>query len=514
MPWTDVFRRLLPQSLRTQFVLAVGSLALLILAGGATAVYALRAVSITSQHLAEQRLVQMQLAQDMVRLTLLIERESFQLGNTESVESIRASYADIVNELHELDGLVDRIAAARDDITVLDLHQASQLFRNTANIVAQLREDALQSGRKKAPKQPFVPVQTSEQKFNSELHQQAGALVAAAQLQSGRYTQEYRREVNELADTSTRNQRLVTFLLAGGLLLVWLLTYQFLGKHVLVRLQQVSRHLRQSDAGDDLPVMPDRGNDEISEMARAVEQFKKDRQQLAQRTAQLEAANKELDEFSYSMSHDMRTPLRALDGFSKILLDEYGGKLDEDGKRLLNILRDNAKHMGRQMDDILRFLYLGRQKMEYVSVDVAELAKKLLAEMQHDFPLRAMRLDVQLLPSAWADRSMIRQVLRELFMNAIKFSPANGPVDIELGGMADADGINFYVKNRGVGFDMRYVNKLFRVFERVHPTGQYQGTGIGLAVVKRIIERHGGKVWAEGRVGEGATFHFSVPHRQ
>jgi signal transduction histidine kinase len=507
-------RRLLPQSLRTQFMLAVGGLALLILAGGVTAVYALRTVSITSQHLAEQRLVQMQHAQDMVRLTLLIERESYQLGSTESVDRIRANYADIVNQLHELDGLVDRLAAASDDITVLDLHQASQLFRNTANIVAQLREDALQSGRSKAPKQTFISAQSSEQIFSKELHQQAGALVAAAQLQSERYTQEYRREVSGLAETSTRNQRRVTFLLAGGLLLVWLLTYQFLGKHVLARLQRVSRNLRQSSAGDDLPGMPDQGNDEISEMARAVEQFKKDRQQLAQRTAQLEAANKELDEFSYSMSHDMRTPLRALDGFSKILLDEYSGKFDEDGKRLLNILRDNARHMGRQMDDILRFLYLGRQKMEYVSVDVAELATKLLAEMRLDFPSRAIRLDVNSLPLAWVDRSMIRQVLRELFMNAIKFSPADGPVDIELGGMSDAEGVTYYVKNRGVGFDMRYVDKLFRVFERVHPTGQYQGTGIGLAVVKRIIERHGGKVWAEGRVGEGATFHFSLPHRQ
>jgi signal transduction histidine kinase len=507
-------RRLLPQSLRTQFMLVVGGLALLILAGGATAVYALRTVSITSQHLAEQRLVQMQHAQDMVRLTLLIERESYRLGSTESVDRIRANYVDIVNELHELDGLVDRLAAASDDITVLDLHQASQLFRNTANIVAQLREDALQSGNRKGPKQTFISAQSSEQIFNNELHQQAGAMVAAAQLQSERYTQEYRREVNGLAETSTRNQRTVTFLLAGGLLLVWLLTFQFLGKHVLARLQRVSRNLRQSNAGDDLPGMPDQGNDEISEMARAVEQFKKDRQQLAQRTAQLEAANKELDEFSYSMSHDMRTPLRALDGFSKILLDEYGGKFDEDGKRLLNILRDNAKHMGRQMDDILRFLYLGRQKMEYVSVDIAELATKLLAEIQLDFPLRSMRLDVKPLPPAWGDLSMIRQVLRELFMNAIKFSPADGPVDIELGGISETGGVTYYVKNRGVGFDMRYVDKLFRVFERVHPTGQYQGTGIGLAVVKRIIERHGGKVWAEGQVGEGATFHFSLPYRQ
>jgi signal transduction histidine kinase len=507
-------RRLLPQSLRTQFMLAVGGLALLILAGGATAVYALRTVSITSQHLAEQRLVQMQHAQDMVRLTLLIERESYQLGSTESVDRIRANYADIVNELHELDGLVDRLAAASDDVTVLDLHQASQLFRNTANIVAQLREDALQSGRGKTPKQTFISAQSSEQIFKNELHQQAGAMVAAAQLQSERYTQEYRREVNGLAETSTRNQRWVTFLLAGGLLLVWLLTYQFLGKHVLARLHRVSNDLRQSNAGDELPEMPDQGNDEIGEMARAVEQFKKDRRQLAQRTAQLEAANKELDEFSYSMSHDMRTPLRALDGFSKILLDEYGGNFDEDGKRLLNVLRDNAKYMGRQMDDILRFLYLGRQKMEYVSVDVAELATKLLGEIQLDFPLRSMRLDVKSLPLAWGDRSMLRQVLRELFMNAIKFSPADGSVDIEMGAISDAVGVAYYVKNRGVGFDMRYVDKLFRVFERVHPTGQYQGTGIGLAIVKRIVERHGGKVWAEGQVGEGATFHFSLPHRQ
>jgi signal transduction histidine kinase len=512
MFWSDMRRSLLPQSLRTQFMLAVGGLALLILAGGVTAVYALRTVSISTQQLAEKRLVRMQQAQDMVRLTLLIERESYQLANTESVERIRASYADIVGELHELDVLVDSIAVAGDDVTVLDLHQANQLFRNTANILAQLREDEMQTGSRKKFNREFG--HSSEPAFNNELRQQAGAMVSAAQLQFERFTQEYRREVKELAQTALRNQRWVTVLLAGSLLLAWLLALQFLGKHVLARLQLVSRNLRQSGTGDEPPELAVQGNDEISEMARAVEQFKKDRKQLAQRTTQLEAANKELDEFSYSMSHDMRTPLRALDGFSKILLDEYGGKLDDDGKRLLNVVRDNAKHMGRQMDDILRFLYLGRQKIEYVAVDVAELATKIFAELQFDAPARRMHLNVGTLPMAWGDRSMIRQILRELFLNACKFSFPDSAVDVEVGGSSDANGTHYYVKNLGVGFDMRYVDKLFRVFERVHTTGQYEGTGIGLAVVKRIVERHGGKVWAEGQVGEGATFHFSLPHRQ
>jgi len=234
-------------------------------------------------------------------------------------------------------------------------------------------------------------------------------------------------------------------------------------------------------------------------------------QRVAQRTAQLEDANKELEEFSYSMSHDMRTPLRALDGFSKILLEEHNARLDDEGKRLLKVLRDNAQRMGRLVDDILRYLSIGRRKMEYGAVDIAGLASEICAEMQAAAPARRLRLVVGTLPPAWGDRAMMREVLQHLLSNALKFSAMGSEALVEISASAGEDESVYSVRDHGIGFDMRYADKLFRVFERVHPTGQYEGSGIGLAIVKRIVERHGGRVWAEGKVNEGATIYFALP---
>jgi len=235
---------------------------------------------------------------------------------------------------------------------------------------------------------------------------------------------------------------------------------------------------------------------------------------LAQRTQQLEAANAELEEFSYSMSHDLRTPLRAIDGYSKILTEEQGARLDDEGKRLLRAVSDNVQRMGRMIDDILRFLRMGRRKMEYGAIDVGALALEAFAQLQAAAPARRLCLEIGRLPAAWGDRAMVRQVMLDLLSNAIKFSPADAEAAVKLDGMAQGEENIYRVKDCGVGFDMRYVDKLFRVFERVHPTGQYEGSGVGLAIVKRIIERHGGRVWAESRVGEGATFHFTLPRKR
>ena len=234
-------------------------------------------------------------------------------------------------------------------------------------------------------------------------------------------------------------------------------------------------------------------------------------QRVKQRTAQLEATNKELEEFSYSMSHDMYIPLRALDGFSEILLEEHGANLDDEGKRLLKVLRDNAQRMGRLVDDILHFLNMGRQRMLFSRVDIAKLASDVFTELQAAAPAQCMRLEIGTLPSAWCDGDMIREVLQNLLSNAVKFSPTDGEAIIEVSGMAKNEENVYSVTDHGIGFDMRYADKLFRVFERVHPTGQYGGSGIGLAIVKRIITRHGGRVWAEGKVNEGATIYFALP---
>ncbi len=237
--------------------------------------------------------------------------------------------------------------------------------------------------------------------------------------------------------------------------------------------------------------------------------------QVARRTAELEAANRELEEFSYSMSHDMRAPLRAIDGYSKIVLDEHGAQLDDEGRRLQTAARRNAQRMGLLIDDILHFLKIRKQKMTAGDVDIATLAREAFAQLKGSAPAGSpLRLEVGALPPAWGDWDLMRQVVRNLLSNAVKFSTPERETVIEVGGRAEAQEDVYYVKDNGVGFDMRYADKLFKVFERVHPAGQYEGTAIGLAIVKRIVERHGGRVWAEGKVGEGATFYFSLPKRR
>ncbi|HEX8961597.1 MAG TPA: ATP-binding protein [Rhodocyclaceae bacterium] len=234
---------------------------------------------------------------------------------------------------------------------------------------------------------------------------------------------------------------------------------------------------------------------------------------VAERTAQLEAANKELEEFSYSMSHDMRTPLRAINGYAHILLEEHEERLDDDGRRLLHALAENAGRMGRLIDDILRFLGMARRHLRPAAFSMEVLAREAFAAAEAGAPERRLRLELRPLPPAWGDADMLRLVLNELFGNAAKFSPPEREAVIEMSGEAKGDENVYCVRDNGIGFDMRYADKLFKVFERVHPTGAYEGTGIGLAIVKRIVDRHGGRVWAEGSVGGGAAFHFSLPQR-
>ena len=235
--------------------------------------------------------------------------------------------------------------------------------------------------------------------------------------------------------------------------------------------------------------------------------------QVAQRTKALEGTNAELESFSYSVSHDLRAPLRAIHGFSRILLEDHNAKLDPEAQRLLAVIDQNTRRMGQLIDDLLAFSRLGRTDLSTGPVDMKELTQLVADEVQRGEAGRDGSLEIRIdpLPPARGDRGLLRQVISNLLLNAAKFTRGRPSATIEVGSQADGGQTVYYVKDNGAGFDARYADKLFGVFQRLHSTEQFDGTGVGLAIVKRIVQRHGGRVWAEGAVNQGATFYFTLP---
>jgi signal transduction histidine kinase len=233
--------------------------------------------------------------------------------------------------------------------------------------------------------------------------------------------------------------------------------------------------------------------------------------QLQKAHAELEASNQELDAFSYSVSHDLRAPLRAVDGFSRILLEDYTAALPEDARNLLRDVRANALQMGRLVDDLLAFSRLSRQPVKAVTVDTADLVRQCLTELEPDHRGRRMTVRVAELPSCLGDPVLLKQVWMNLLANAIKYTAKRSEALIEVGAIHEPGRVGYYVKDNGVGFDMTYAHKLFGVFQRLHKAEDYPGTGVGLAVVQRIVHRHGGEVRADARPDAGATFVFTLP---
>lgn len=234
-------------------------------------------------------------------------------------------------------------------------------------------------------------------------------------------------------------------------------------------------------------------------------------QKVAERTRQLEEAVKELEAFSYSASHDLRAPLRAMNGFANALLEDYAGKLDVPGQRYLNLISSGAKNMGRLIDDLLAFSHMGRREIAYGDVDMQSLAGAVIEELKVLAPDRAVEWGLRPLAACTGDASMLRQVWINLLTNAVKFTRPRNPARIEIGSEEKANEILYYVKDNGVGFDMQYSEKLFKVFQRLHSPGEFEGTGVGLAVVQLVVHRHGGRIWAEGKEGIGADFYFTLP---
>jgi PAS domain S-box-containing protein len=234
-------------------------------------------------------------------------------------------------------------------------------------------------------------------------------------------------------------------------------------------------------------------------------------QRVDERTVQLKAANKELEAFSYSVSHDLRAPLRGINGFTQLLVDGYSQKLDEEGRRFCSVIQYNSKRMGILIDDLLAFSRLSRTEMRKTHVDMKGLANSAFEELTNFEHSENINITVEDICDAMGDPTMLKQVWVNLLSNAIKYSSKKEKTEIRISSLEKNNYCCYCVKDNGVGFDMAFNDKLFGVFQRLHSTSEFEGTGVGLAIVQRIIFRHGGEVWAKGEVGKGAEFNFSLP---
>lgn len=251
--------------------------------------------------------------------------------------------------------------------------------------------------------------------------------------------------------------------------------------------------------------------EDVTETYQAREEARRLREELEERVRQRTA---ELEAFSYSVSHDLRSPLRALEGFARILLEEYAPNLPAEGQEYVRDIRRNAQKMGQLVDDLLAFSRLGRQSLQRRRVAMADLVLEVLDDLRPERDARLVEVVIGELPTCRADPALLKQVWANLLANAFKYTRKHDPARIEVGCREQGGERVYFVRDSGAGFDMRYAGKLFGVFQRLHKASDYDGTGVGLAIVQRVVHRHGGRVWAEAAVNCGATFYFTVPDHE
>jgi PAS domain S-box-containing protein len=251
------------------------------------------------------------------------------------------------------------------------------------------------------------------------------------------------------------------------------------------------------------------------EAERALQEFNEElERRVAERTAELATANGELEAFSYSVSHDLRAPLRAINGFSEILIEDHAPVLPDEARETLGVIAANAQKMGQLIDDLLHLARLAREPLVRVRTDMTDMARTVVVEAQAREPHRQLEFEIEPLPPVDVEPALVRQVFVNLVQNAVKFSTGTNPTSIHIGHRRDGGESIYFVRDNGIGFDMQYADKLFGVFQRLHGAEEFDGTGVGLAIVDRIIRRHGGRVWAESRIGAGATFFFTLSAKQ
>jgi len=317
-------------------------------------------------------------------------------------------------------------------------------------------------------------------------------------------------------------QSIIPWILLFGvvLMVIGILAARIVSNDITKPLTQLTNAARTMPEGEQLTIdIP--GNDELSLLATAFNRMTGQiymmwhdlEQKVQDRTWQLERANKELDAFSYSVSHDLRTPLRAINGYAIMLKEDYGPQFDAEANRIINNIVTNATRMGQLIDDLLGFARLGKKDLVLTHVDMQDLAHAVVNELLQNEDNKDYDIQITGLPVAEADAGMVRQVLVNLVSNAIKYSSKKERPVIQIGGEDHDDYTVYFVKDNGAGFDMAYADKLFGVFQRLHSQEEFEGTGVGLALVKRIIDKHHGTIRAEGHEGKGAAFYFHLPKK-
>lgn len=547
--WRGTASRWLPHSLYWQFVAIISLLAAIIVLGFVVAFGALRSQTDSARQLAEERLVRVQEAQDLVQEALLIERESYRLIAAGSPEALRIVYGGIIDKLALLDRKVANLAAASDDVSILPLHQTGQKFRNTLHVVAGLQEKLVYpSASGQAPADLAAELEKLR-RFHNELQNQTLAMVSASQELSSRITSDYQEDIGELAARSQQHQSRLAILFGASLFCAWLITRFFLVRHVLRRLSIVSRRLR---SGENITVVEATvaGNDEIGEMAHAVDEFLADRRKLAETNQALsaekarqdrlikelaqtqnqlrqseklasmgqlaaEAANKAKSTFLANMSHELRTPLNAILGFSNLMRNNP--ELPSSLRENVDIINRSGEHLLKLINDVLEIakIEVGKLQFDVAPFDLGSMVRDVIDMMQ----VRARQKGLQLLFDMTSefprfirgDEARLRQILVNLVGNAIKFTEQGGAT-IRLGTSRNGQlQLLIEVEDSGPGISPENLKRLFKPFVQLKEGSEQHGTGLGLAITKQFVDLMGGTLSVESVEGKGSLFRVRLP---
>ncbi|TXT40986.1 MAG: histidine kinase [Comamonadaceae bacterium] len=564
-------RSLLPKSLRRQFFYALSALALLAVAGGLMALYALRMAVDSSQQLAGARLVHMQDSQELLQRTLLIERETYRMLDGSSLEVMRGGYGDIIERLGMIDSLVARLVTGNDDVNVLALHQASQLFRNTTHIVASLREGVLQAESANSAPHARNSLSTSAERqaqeetirhFHQELQRQAYAMATSAQGLSAHFTQNYQDAVGQLVQTSQANQRWVLVLLIGSLLLAWLVMKYLFGQHVLNRLHLVSHYLRSNDSSLVWQRVPVEGSDEIAQMARAVELLLEDRHQLALANTALETERARQEELikklaqvhgqllqsekmasigqlAAGVAHEINNPIGFInsnlgslrryveDLFKVVSAYEAGegelkaetrsamGKLKQEidicflREDAINLLMESMEGMQRVKSIVQNLKDFARVgEAERLCANLEECLDSTLNMVNNELKLKATVVKAYAgIPDIECIPSQLNQVFMNLLINAAQAIETHGIITLRTG--REGDKVWVEVQDTGTGIRPEHLDRIFDPFFTTKAIGK--GTGLGLALSYGIVQKHEGEISVKSELGVGSVFRVTLP---